>query len=84
MRNIIPPELPFFVRISATHWVDGGWDIEQSIVLCKELKALGVDLIDVSSGGATQTRRSLSPKAIRSRLRAASVTKQKSGRAAWA
>ena len=53
MRNIIPPELPLFVRISATDWVDGGWDIEQSIVLCKQLKALGVDLIDVSSGGAT-------------------------------
>ena len=53
MRNIIPSELPFFVRISATDWVDGGWDIEQSTVLCKELKALGVDLIDVSSGGAT-------------------------------
>jgi 2,4-dienoyl-CoA reductase-like NADH-dependent reductase (Old Yellow Enzyme family) len=53
MRNIMPAELPLFVRISATDWVDGGWDIEQSIVLCKQLKALGVDLIDVSSGGAT-------------------------------
>lgn len=53
LRGIIPHELPFFVRISATDWTEGGWDIEQSIVLCKELKALGVDLIDVSSGGAT-------------------------------
>ena len=53
LRGIIPHDLPFFVRISATDWTHGGWDIEQSIVLCRELKVLGVDLIDVSSGGAT-------------------------------
>lgn len=53
LRAIIPQELPFLVRISATDWTEGGWDIEQSIALCRELKALGVDLIDVSSGGAT-------------------------------
>lgn len=53
MRQIIPQELPLFVRISATDWVKGGWDIEQSIVLCRELQSRGVDLIDVSSGGAT-------------------------------
>ena len=57
LRALIPQELPFFVRISATDWADGGWDIEQSIVLCKELKALGADLIDVSSGGATPDAR---------------------------
>ena len=57
LREIIPHELPFFVRISATDWVDGGWDIEQSIVLCRELKALGADLIDVSSGGTTPDAR---------------------------
>jgi 2,4-dienoyl-CoA reductase-like NADH-dependent reductase (Old Yellow Enzyme family) len=57
LRNVIPPELPFFVRISATDWVDGGWDIEQSVILCRELKLLGVDLIDVSSGGATPDAR---------------------------
>ncbi|AKH39612.1 oxidoreductase [Nitrosomonas communis] len=51
LRDVIPSELPFFVRISATDWVDGGWDIEQSIILCRELKLLGTDLIDVSSGG---------------------------------
>jgi 2,4-dienoyl-CoA reductase-like NADH-dependent reductase (Old Yellow Enzyme family) len=39
-----------FVRISATDWADGGWDGEQSVVLARHLKALGVDLIDVSSG----------------------------------
>lgn len=51
LRALVPPELPLFVRISATDWVDGGWDIEQSVVLAKFLKAVGVDLIDVSSGG---------------------------------
>ena len=51
LRTIIPEQLPLFVRISATDWVEGGWDVEQSVVLCKRLKELGVDLIDVSSGG---------------------------------
>ena len=46
----MPDDLPLFVRISATDWVDGGWDIEQSVALAKQLKPLGVDLIDVSSG----------------------------------
>jgi 2,4-dienoyl-CoA reductase-like NADH-dependent reductase (Old Yellow Enzyme family) len=51
-RAIMPPELPIFVRISATHWVEGGWDIDQSVEFAKRLKRLNVDLIDVSSGGA--------------------------------
>ncbi len=50
LRQGVPEELPLFVRISATDWVEGGWDIEQSVVLARHLKALGVDLIDVSSG----------------------------------
>lgn len=53
LRNTIPQHLPFFVRISATDWIDGGWDIQQSIILSLRLKELGVDLIDVSSGGTT-------------------------------
>jgi 2,4-dienoyl-CoA reductase-like NADH-dependent reductase (Old Yellow Enzyme family) len=44
-----PNHLPLFVRISATDWVDGGWTIEDSVVLSKILKTVGVDLIDVSS-----------------------------------
>jgi 2,4-dienoyl-CoA reductase-like NADH-dependent reductase (Old Yellow Enzyme family) len=51
LRGVVPEELPLFVRISATDWVEGGWDVEQSVELAKELKRLGVDLIDVSSGG---------------------------------
>jgi 2,4-dienoyl-CoA reductase-like NADH-dependent reductase (Old Yellow Enzyme family) len=46
-----PENLPLFVRISSTDWVDGGWDLEQSIELSRRLKTLGVDLIDCSSGG---------------------------------
>jgi 2,4-dienoyl-CoA reductase-like NADH-dependent reductase (Old Yellow Enzyme family) len=51
LRGLMPEELPLFVRISATDWVEGGWEIEQSIELARRLKGLGVDLIDVSSGG---------------------------------
>jgi 2,4-dienoyl-CoA reductase-like NADH-dependent reductase (Old Yellow Enzyme family) len=51
VRKRVPTELPVFVRISATDWADGGWDVEQSVVLAGRLKELGIDLIDVSSGG---------------------------------
>jgi 2,4-dienoyl-CoA reductase-like NADH-dependent reductase (Old Yellow Enzyme family) len=50
VRKLVPAELPVFVRISATDWVDGGWEIEQSVELAGRLKDLGIDLIDVSSG----------------------------------
>lgn len=51
VRSEWPENLPLFVRISATDWADGGWDIEESVQLSKILKERGVDLIDVSSGG---------------------------------
>lgn len=51
VRAAWPADKPLFVRISATDWADGGWDIEQSIVFVKELEKIGVDLIDASSGG---------------------------------
>lgn len=57
LRDTVPHDLPLFVRISATDWVDGGWDIEESVELSKRLKALGIDLIDVSSGGTTPKAR---------------------------
>lgn len=47
-----PENLPLFVRISATDWAEGGWNLEESIQLSQLLKEKGVDLIDVSSGGA--------------------------------
>ena len=57
LRRIMPTELPLFVRISATDWAENGWNIEESIELCKRLKSLGVDLIDVSSGGTLPSAR---------------------------
>ena len=51
LRLIWPEELPLFVRISATDWVDGGWNLDESVALAKELRALGADLVDCSSGG---------------------------------
>jgi len=50
VRNVIPEDLPLFVRISAVDYIEGGWDIEQSVQLAHKLKEVGVDLIDCSSG----------------------------------
>jgi 2,4-dienoyl-CoA reductase-like NADH-dependent reductase (Old Yellow Enzyme family) len=51
VREAVPERLAVFVRISATDWKEGGWDLEQSIEFCKRLKDIGIDLIDVSTGG---------------------------------
>jgi len=51
VRALWPERLPLFVRISATDWTEGGWNLDQSVELAKVLKGLGVDLIDCSSGG---------------------------------
>jgi 2,4-dienoyl-CoA reductase-like NADH-dependent reductase (Old Yellow Enzyme family) len=51
LRRTIPADMPLFTRISATDWVEGGWDIDQSVVLARALKSVGVDLVDASSGG---------------------------------
>lgn len=57
IRSAIPKDMPLFVRISATDWIDGGWDVDQSIDFAKRLKKIGVDLIDVSTAG-------ISPEAV--------------------
>jgi 2,4-dienoyl-CoA reductase-like NADH-dependent reductase (Old Yellow Enzyme family) len=51
VREVWPERLPLFVRVSATDWKEGGWDLSQTIELARRLKPLGVDLMDVSSGG---------------------------------
>lgn len=56
VRAVWPAELPMFVRISATDWAEGGWDVEQSVELARRLRSEGVDLIDVSSGGLTMAQ----------------------------
>ena len=53
VRAAFPADKPVGVRVSATDWVEGGWDIEQTIVFADELKKRGVDWIDVSSGGVS-------------------------------
>jgi 2,4-dienoyl-CoA reductase-like NADH-dependent reductase (Old Yellow Enzyme family) len=48
---VIPETMPLIVRISASDWIEGAWDIEQSVRLSQLLVDHGVDLMDVSSGG---------------------------------
>jgi len=55
IRNVWPEQFPLLTRISATDWSAGGWDVDQSVELARQLKALGVDLIDCSSGGNVAT-----------------------------
>ena len=57
VHEVWPEELPLWLRISATDWADGGWDIEQSIELAREAGKSGVDLVDVSSGGLVPQQR---------------------------
>ncbi|RKT60934.1 2,4-dienoyl-CoA reductase-like NADH-dependent reductase (Old Yellow Enzyme family) [Azonexus fungiphilus] len=51
VRAVWPSELPLLIRLSATDWLDGGWDAEQTVALCRLLRDDGVDLVDVSTGG---------------------------------
>jgi 2,4-dienoyl-CoA reductase-like NADH-dependent reductase (Old Yellow Enzyme family) len=57
VRAAWPAALPLLVRISATDWVEGGWDVDESVELCRALRGLGVDLVDVSSGGQVPNAR---------------------------
>lgn len=51
VREAVPSSVAVGIRISATDWVEGGWDVEQSIALTKEIEAAGGDYVHVSSGG---------------------------------
>lgn len=51
VRTVWPDEFPLAVRLSVSDWMPGGWAVEDSIALARQLKAAGVDLIDCSSGG---------------------------------
>jgi 2,4-dienoyl-CoA reductase-like NADH-dependent reductase (Old Yellow Enzyme family) len=55
VRKVWPERLPLWLRISASDWTEGGWTIEDSVALAKQVKPLGVDLIDSSSGGIVPT-----------------------------
>ena len=52
VRAVWPDRKPLFVRISASDWAEGGWSVEESVAVSRSLRELGVDLVDVSSGGA--------------------------------
>jgi 2,4-dienoyl-CoA reductase-like NADH-dependent reductase (Old Yellow Enzyme family) len=52
VRGAWPLNLPLFLRISATDWVEGGWTPGESVELARRVRPLGVDLIDCSSGGS--------------------------------
>ena len=51
VRDALPPDIPLGIRVSATDWVDGGWDLAQTLELAAELRQRDCDWIDVSSGG---------------------------------
>ena len=51
VRELWPQDKPVLYRISATDWFEAGWDLAQSVELCRRLKTAGIDMIDVSSGG---------------------------------
>ena len=61
IQEVWPANLPLFVRISATDWVEGGWSLEESIKLSKLMKNQGVHLVDCSSGGNVQTHIPVAP-----------------------
>ena len=51
VRAVWPENLPLLIRLSATDWVEGGWSADETVELCRSLKALGVDLADISTAG---------------------------------
>ena len=57
VREAFPADKPVGVRVSATDWVEGGWNLDQTIALAQELKTRGVDWIDVSSGGVSPSQK---------------------------
>ncbi|MDO8989723.1 MAG: NADH:flavin oxidoreductase/NADH oxidase [Sideroxyarcus sp.] len=50
-----PEQLPLLIRLSATDWIEGGWSADETVELCRMLKQLGVDLVDISSAGLVPT-----------------------------
>ena len=51
VRESLPENLPLFIRLSATDWAEGGWNENESAILCQEFKKLNVDFMDISTGG---------------------------------
>jgi 2,4-dienoyl-CoA reductase-like NADH-dependent reductase (Old Yellow Enzyme family) len=61
VRAVLPDEVPLAIRFSHTDWAEGGWTTEETVELARQVKALGVDLVDVSSGGLVPARIPVGP-----------------------
>ncbi|HEV7266194.1 MAG TPA: NADH:flavin oxidoreductase/NADH oxidase [Falsiroseomonas sp.] len=59
VREAVPEEMPLALRVSHTDWIEGGWDTAQTVELARLVKAAGVDLMDVSSGGIEPSRQKI-------------------------
>ncbi len=81
VRKEWPAPHPLFVRVSATDWVEGGWDIDECVQLARWLKGDGIDLIDTSSGGVVPYAKILQRRVIRFRSPNASGARRTSRRA---
>jgi 2,4-dienoyl-CoA reductase-like NADH-dependent reductase (Old Yellow Enzyme family) len=81
VREIWPAKRPVFVRISVTDWVEGGWDLDQSVELCLWLRDIGIDLIDCSSGGMVLLPESAIPTGPGYQTPFATAVRQKTGMA---
>jgi 2,4-dienoyl-CoA reductase-like NADH-dependent reductase (Old Yellow Enzyme family) len=57
VRAVWPKDKPIGMRVSATDWVDGGWTLDETVVLAKELKKRGLDYMDVSTGGLSPAQK---------------------------
>ncbi len=57
VRRTWPDRLPLLLRVSCSEWVDGGWDLPQTVELARQVRSLGVDMVDCSSGGNVATAR---------------------------
>ena len=65
VRSVWPDDRPLLVRVSATDWVPGGWDVDSTVELARHLALRGVDLVDCSSGGLDRGSASSSPRGTR-------------------
>lgn len=61
VRAVWPESKPVFVRVSATDWVEGGWTGDDTVALARRLSAIGVDVVDCSSGGVGSPKPPLAP-----------------------
>ncbi|MEK8107592.1 hypothetical protein NKG94_25415 [Micromonospora sp. M12] len=84
VRAAVGEDVPVLTRISATDWVEGGWTIEDSVVLAGELAGVGVDLVDASSGGVSTDQRIPSAPATRCRWPPRSAARPACRPARWA